>query len=136
MNECMCKTCTKSKKCVINYIFYLSSIERFETLTIQKYKNVFYQQGREIVILKVILKVILIYGGCEKVIWAGGRRKVNGVWAEGREPGLGAVGQGKVILFYLQFSCRKVVEKSNKENLKVIRNTFPNKSGNPEHLKK
>ena len=28
--------------------------------------------------------------------------------------------------------CNKVVEKSNKENLKVIKNTLPNKSGNPE----
>ena len=39
-------------------------------------------------------------------------------------------------LFYLHFSCKKVVEKSNKENLKVIENIFPNKSINPERLKK
>ena len=39
-------------------------------------------------------------------------------------------------LFYLHFPCKKVVEKSNKENLKVIKNTVPNKSGNPELLKK
>ena len=39
-------------------------------------------------------------------------------------------------LFYLHFSCKKVVEKSNKENLRVITNTFPNKSGNPERLRK
>ena len=39
-------------------------------------------------------------------------------------------------LFYLRWSCKKVVEKSKKENLKVIRNTLPNKSGNPESLKK
>ena len=38
-------------------------------------------------------------------------------------------------LFYLHCSCKKVVEKSNKENLKVIKNTLPNKSGNPESLK-
>ena len=37
-------------------------------------------------------------------------------------------------LFYLHCSCKKVVEKSNKENLKVIKNTSPNKSGNPESL--
>ena len=29
-----------------------------------------------------------------------------------------------------------LVEKSNKENLEVIKNTFQNKSGNPESLKK
>ena len=39
-------------------------------------------------------------------------------------------------LFYLYCSCKKVVEKSNNENLKVIKNTLPNKSGNPENLKK
>ena len=31
---------------------------------------------------------------------------------------------------------QKVVEKSNKENLEVIKNTLPKKSGNPESLKK
>ena len=30
---------------------------------------------------------------------------------------------------------RKINEKSNYENLKVIKNIFPNKSGNPETLK-
>ena len=30
----------------------------------------------------------------------------------------------------------KVVENSNQENLKVIKNTLPNKSRNPESLKK
>ena len=39
-------------------------------------------------------------------------------------------------MFYLHFSCKKAVEKSNKENLKMIKNTSPNKSGNPKHLKK
>ena len=39
-------------------------------------------------------------------------------------------------LFYLHCFSEKVVEKSNKENLKVIKNTLPNKSGNPERLKK
>ena len=39
-------------------------------------------------------------------------------------------------LFYLHCTCKKVVETSNKENLKVIKNTFPNKSGNSENLKK
>ena len=29
-------------------------------------------------------------------------------------------------MFYLHFSCKKVVGKSNKKNLKVIKNTFPN----------
>ena len=38
-------------------------------------------------------------------------------------------------LFYLHCSCKKVVENSNKENLKVIKNTLPNKSVNPESLK-
>ena len=41
-----------------------------------------------------------------------------------------------VKLLYLHCSCKKVVEKSNKENLKVIKNTSPNKSGIPESLKK
>ena len=39
-------------------------------------------------------------------------------------------------LFYLHWSCKNGIEKSNKENLKVIKNTLPNKSGNPESLKK
>ena len=39
-------------------------------------------------------------------------------------------------LFYLHCSCKKIVEKSNQENLKVIKNTLPNKPGNPESLKK
>ena len=39
-------------------------------------------------------------------------------------------------LFYLHCTCKKVVETSNKENLKVIKNTLPNKSGNSENLKK
>ena len=34
-------------------------------------------------------------------------------------------------MIYLHCSCKKVVEKSNKENLKVIKNTLTNKSGNP-----
>ena len=38
-------------------------------------------------------------------------------------------------LFYLLCSCKRVVEKSHLENLKVIKNTLPNKSGNPESLK-
>ena len=36
----------------------------------------------------------------------------------------------------LHCSCKKVVEKINKENLKVIKNNLPNKSENPESLKK
>ena len=39
-------------------------------------------------------------------------------------------------LFYLLWSCVKVDEKSNKKNLNVIKNTLPNKSGNPESLEK
>ena len=39
-------------------------------------------------------------------------------------------------LFYLHCSCEKAVEKSNKENLKMIKSTLQNKSGNPERLKK
>ena len=38
--------------------------------------------------------------------------------------------------FYLHCFCKKVVEKSIKENLKGIKNTLLNKSGNPESLKK
>ena len=38
-------------------------------------------------------------------------------------------------LFYLLFSSKRVVEKSNEDNLKVIKYTLPNKSGNPESLK-
>ena len=54
---------------MINYVCYLPSIGKFETLTIQKYKKCFLLHGREI--------VILIIQGREKVIWAGGRRKGN-----------------------------------------------------------
>ena len=39
-------------------------------------------------------------------------------------------------LLYLHYSCKKVVEKSNKENLKVTKNALPKKSENPESLKK
>ena len=39
-------------------------------------------------------------------------------------------------LLYLHYSCKKVVEKSSKENLKVTKNALPNKSENPESLKK
>ena len=39
-------------------------------------------------------------------------------------------------LLYLHYSRKKVVEKSNKENLKVTKNALPNKSENPESLKK
>ena len=39
-------------------------------------------------------------------------------------------------LFYFRCYCKKLVEKSNKENLKVIKNTLPIKSGNPESIKK
>ena len=62
----------------INYIFYLPSVETFETF----FENAFYQQSREI--------VILIHGSREKVIWDGRRRKVNGA-------GAGAEDRGKVI---------------------------------------
>ena len=39
-------------------------------------------------------------------------------------------------LFYLHCSCKKVVEKSNKENLKVVKIILPNRSGKPESHKK
>ena len=39
-------------------------------------------------------------------------------------------------LFYIHCSCKNVAEKSNKQNLKVIKNPLLNKSGNPESLKK
>ena len=39
-------------------------------------------------------------------------------------------------LFYLHCKSKKVAEKSNKENLKVIKTTLPNKSRNHERLKK
>ena len=38
--------------------------------------------------------------------------------------------------FYLHCPWKKIVEDPNKENLKVIKNTLPNKSGNPKSLKK
>ena len=38
-------------------------------------------------------------------------------------------------MLYLYCSCKKVVGKLNYENLKVIKNTLSNKSGNPESLK-
>ena len=41
-----------------------------------------------------------------------------------------------VKLFYFHCSYKKLVEKLNKENLKVIKNILPNKSGNPKSLKK
>ena len=34
------------------------------------------------------------------------------------------------LFFCLHWSCKKAVEDSNKENLKVIKNTLPNKSRN------
>ena len=39
-------------------------------------------------------------------------------------------------LFYLHCSCKEVFEKPNQENLKVLDNTLPKKSGNPESLEK
>ena len=42
----------------------------------------------------------------------------------------------KLSFLHCSCSCKKVAEDSNKENLKVIKNTLPNKSGNPESLKK
>ena len=39
-------------------------------------------------------------------------------------------------LFYIHWSCKKVAEKQNKEDLKVIKNALLNKSGNPESLQK
>ena len=79
MYECMCKTYTKPKKCVINYIFYLPSIEKFEILTIQKYKKCFLPAGpwNSDFDHSGPLKTNFDTWGCEKVIWAGGRRKVN-----------------------------------------------------------
>ena len=65
----------------IDCIFYLPSIEKFETLTIQKYKKCFQRQIK-ILMIRGGRKVILIHVGREKVIWAGARRKVNGPRAE------------------------------------------------------
>ena len=45
-----------------------------------------------------------------------------------------SVYRNETVLFTLLL--RKIVEKSSEENLKVIKNIFPNKSGNPESLKK
>ena len=43
----------------------------------------------------------------------------------------------KVIkLFYFYYFFKKLFEISNEENLKMIKDTLPNKSGNPESLKK
>ena len=66
------------------------SFRYFYTLLIGQYRNkrnVFYQQGREI--------VILIHESREKVTWTGGRKKANGVESQGPRPG--AVGRGKII---------------------------------------
>ena len=41
----------------------------------------------------------------------------------------------ETIFFYIAFA-KKTIEDSNKENLKVIKNTLPNKSGNPKSFKK
>ena len=41
-----------------------------------------------------------------------------------------------ITLFYLRCSFKKLVAKLNKENLKVIKITLPNKVGNPESLNK
>ena len=38
-------------------------------------------------------------------------------------------------MFYLLCSCQEAVEDLNKENLKVTKNTLPNKLGNRERLK-
>ena len=37
-------------------------------------------------------------------------------------------------LLHLHWPCKKLVEKSNKENVKVIKNALPNKSINPENF--
>ena len=42
----------------------------------------------------------------------------------------------KLNCFIYTALAKKVVEDSNKENLKMIKNTLPNKSGNPKILKK
>ena len=39
-------------------------------------------------------------------------------------------------MFIIHCSCKKVVEESNKENFKVIKNTLPDKSGLLKNLKK
>ena len=39
-------------------------------------------------------------------------------------------------LFYLHYSCKKVLEQSKKENLRVIENTLPNISGNLKSITK
>ena len=49
---------------------------------------------------------------------------------------LSALMKKPIKLFYLFCSCEKVAEMSNQENLKVIKNTLPNKSGNPANLPK
>ena len=84
---------------VISYIFYLPSIEKFESFRIQKCKkcflpagpwsNNFDNSGRE--------KEILIHGGRKKVIWARDRVKVNraGGWGRGQKAGAGGCGPRK-----------------------------------------
>ena len=79
--------------------FLLASCFYFYILLILQCRNkinVFYQQGREIVILIIRgrEKVILIHRGREKVIWAGGRKKVNGPGGRGQRPRTGTRGCG------------------------------------------
>ena len=64
---------------LITYFIFL----QLKSLKLSKYRNtrnVIYQQGREIVtsIIRGRENETLTHGGREKVIWAGGRRKVNG----------------------------------------------------------
>ena len=40
----------------------------------------------------------------------------------------------RIEMFDLHWPCKTLVEKSNKENVKVIKNTLPNKSVNFENL--
>ena len=40
----------------------------------------------------------------------------------------------RIEMFDLHWPCKTLVEKSNKENVKVIKNTLPNKSINPGNL--
>ena len=70
---------------VINYIFYLLSIEKFQTLRIQKYKRCFLPIGpwNSNFDNSGPLKRNFDTDGREKVIWAESRREVNAAGGRG-----------------------------------------------------
>ena len=60
-----------------DWYFIFLQLKNLKLWQYRNRRNIFYHQGREKVFLAIRSsgKVILIYGGREKVIWAGGRKK-------------------------------------------------------------